>query len=124
MPNTAPQDRYIVPALHRRLELLGKFNRDSPSLNGAELSRQLGLPRASVFRMLHTLETSGYLDRDLGFIHEAPAQLAMLQSVSKAAFRIRNPVTALVTLREAYRPAFTAPCGPVSMESQLIYKRR
>jgi acetolactate synthase I/II/III large subunit len=59
---------------------------------------------------------SDYLDRDLGFIHEAPAQLAMLQAVSKAAFRIRNPQTALATLREAVRLAFTAPCGPVSIE--------
>ena len=59
---------------------------------------------------------SDYLDRDLGFIHEAPAQLAMLRSVSKAAFRIRNSETALATLREAHRIAFTAPCGPVSIE--------
>ena len=59
---------------------------------------------------------SDYLDRDLGFIHEAPAQLAMLQAVSKSAFRIRNPETALATLREAHRLAFTAPCGPVSIE--------
>ena len=59
---------------------------------------------------------SEYLDRDLGFIHEAPAQLAMLQAVGKAAFRIRNPETALATLREAHRLAFTAPCGPVSIE--------
>ena len=57
-----------------------------------------------------------YLDRDLGYIHEAPAQLAMLQAVSKAAFRIRNPQTALATLREAARLAFTPPCGPVSIE--------
>ena len=59
---------------------------------------------------------SDYLDRDLGFIHEAPAQVAMLQSVGKAAFRVRNPETALATLREAHRLAFTAPCGPVSVE--------
>jgi acetolactate synthase I/II/III large subunit len=59
---------------------------------------------------------SEYLDRDLGFIHEAPAQLAMLQAVSKAAFRIRNAQTALATLREAARLAFTPPCGPVSIE--------
>jgi len=57
-----------------------------------------------------------YLDRDLGFIHEAPAQLGMLQSVSKAAFRIRNASTALATLREAVRLARTPPCGPVSIE--------
>ena len=59
---------------------------------------------------------SDYLDRDLGFIHEHPAQLAMLQAVGKAAFRIRNPETALATLREAHRLAFTPPCGPVSIE--------
>ncbi len=59
---------------------------------------------------------SPYLDRDLGYIHEHPAQLDMLRSVGKAAFRIRNPETALATLREAARLAFTPPCGPVSIE--------
>ncbi len=59
---------------------------------------------------------SEYLDRDLGFIHEAPAQQAMLQAVGKAAFRIRNGATALATLREAVRIAQTPPCGPVSIE--------
>ena len=59
---------------------------------------------------------SEFLDRDLGYIHEHPAQLAMLQSVGKAAFRIRNPETALATLREAVRLAHTPPCGPVSIE--------
>lgn len=59
---------------------------------------------------------SPFLDRDLGFIHEHPAQLAMLKSVGKDAFRIRNPETALATLREAVRIAQTPPCGPVSIE--------
>lgn len=59
---------------------------------------------------------SDYLDRDLGYIHEHPAQLAMLKSVGKEAFRIRNPETALATLREAVRIAQTPPCGPVSIE--------
>ncbi len=59
---------------------------------------------------------SDYLDRDLGYIHEAPAQLAMLSAAGKAAFRIRNAETALATLREAARLAFTPPCGPVSIE--------
>ena len=59
---------------------------------------------------------SPYLDRDLGFIHEAPKQLAMLAAAGKAAFRISSPETALATLREAARIAFTPPCGPVSIE--------
>ncbi len=67
---------------------------------------------------------SEYLDRDLGFIHEAPAQLAMLQAVGKAAFRIRNPQTALATLREAVRMASTPPCGPVSIEIPIDIQAR
>jgi len=59
---------------------------------------------------------SEYLDRNLGYIHEAPAQLAMLQAVGKAAFRIARPEQALATLREAARLACTPPCGPVSVE--------
>ncbi len=59
---------------------------------------------------------SPFLDRDLGFIHEAPQQVAMLKACGKEAFRIRNPETALATLREAVRLAQTPPCGPVSIE--------
>ncbi len=57
-----------------------------------------------------------YLDRELAYIHEAPEQLDMLRAVSKAAFRVRSPETALGTLREAVRVALTAPQGPVSVE--------
>jgi acetolactate synthase I/II/III large subunit len=57
-----------------------------------------------------------YLDRDLGYIHEARDQLNMLRAVSKAAFRIESADTALATLREAAQVALTAPRGPVSVE--------
>ncbi|MBU3740176.1 MAG: thiamine pyrophosphate-binding protein [Rhodoferax sp.] len=67
---------------------------------------------------------SDFIDRDLGFIHEAPAQLAMLQAVGKAAFRIRNAETALATLREAVRLACTPPCGPVSIEIPIDVQAR
>lgn len=56
-------DRYSVPALQRGLDLLGQFKRDTPELTGADLARQLDLPRASVFRILHTLEKSGFVER-------------------------------------------------------------
>ena len=59
----APEDRYHVPALARGLQLLTQFNREQRELSGAELSRRLGLPRASVFRMLCTLEQAGFLER-------------------------------------------------------------
>src|SRR5487761_2001362 len=59
---------------------------------------------------------SAYLDRDAGYIHEAPDQLGMLRAISKAAYRVRSAETALGTVREAIRMACTAPQGPVSVE--------
>ena len=59
---------------------------------------------------------SAYLDRDAGYIHEAPDQLGMLRAISKAAFRVRTAETALATVREAMRIALTPPQGPVSVE--------
>lgn len=59
---------------------------------------------------------SPYLDQDLGFIHENNHQLALLKSVSKAAFRVRTPETALATVKRAVQIAMTAPSGPVSVE--------
>ncbi len=57
-----------------------------------------------------------YLDRDRGYIHEARDQLAMLRAVSKAAYRVWSPETALGMLKEAVRVALTPPAGPVSVE--------
>ncbi|GLS15514.1 IclR family transcriptional regulator [Hydrogenophaga electricum] len=62
--NTASaDDRYTVPALQRGLQLLMQFSREDRELTGAELSRRLDLPRASVFRMLFTLEQGGFVER-------------------------------------------------------------
>lgn len=68
-----------------------------------------------VLHITGQIETE-YLDRDLAYIHEAPDQLNMLKSISKAAYRVRCVDTALATVREAVRAALTAPAGPVSVE--------
>jgi len=53
-----------------------------------------------------------YLDRDLGYLHEAPGQLEMLKAVSKQAFRFDS----LEALKKAAQCALTPPTGPVSVE--------
>ena len=58
---------------------------------------------------------SPYLDRDLGFLHEARDQLGMLRSISKAAYRIASPAD-LHLANEAIKAALTPPTGPVSIE--------
>ena len=59
----AALERYTVPGLQRGLQLLAEFRKDTPALTGAELARRLGLPRASVFRLLQTLELMGFVER-------------------------------------------------------------
>lgn len=56
-------DKYIVPALERGLRLLGEFGRDARTLNAPELARRLDLPRSTVFRLLNTLESMGFIQR-------------------------------------------------------------
>jgi DNA-binding IclR family transcriptional regulator len=63
MTDGTSNERYQVPALQRGMQLLGQFTRDERELTGAELSRRLGVPRASVFRLLQTLEQMGFVER-------------------------------------------------------------
>lgn len=56
-------DKYMVPALERGLRLLGEFGRDSRTLSAPELARRLDLPRSTIFRLLATLETLGFIER-------------------------------------------------------------
>ena len=63
MNHPGSDDRYTVPALTRGLQLLTHFSRDERELTGAELARRLDAPRASVFRLLHTLEQMGFVER-------------------------------------------------------------
>jgi DNA-binding IclR family transcriptional regulator len=55
--------RYTVPALARGLEILSYFTHERRIISGAQFAKMTALPRASVFRMLQTLEQAGYLDR-------------------------------------------------------------
>lgn len=56
-------DRYTVPGLERGLRLLGEFSRGEPELTAPELARRLGVPRTTVFRLLVTLESMGFVQR-------------------------------------------------------------
>lgn len=56
-------ERYIVPALRRGLSVLRLFSRDRRVVTLPEIVRELGVPRATAFRLAHTLEADGYLQR-------------------------------------------------------------
>jgi DNA-binding IclR family transcriptional regulator len=56
-------ERYIVPALRRGLSVLRLFSRNRRVVTLPEIVRELGVPRATAFRLAHTLEADGYLQR-------------------------------------------------------------
>ena len=56
-------DRYNVPALERGLRVLGEFSRETRTLTAPELARRFKLPRSTVFRLLATLESMGFVER-------------------------------------------------------------
>jgi len=60
----AKEPGYIVPALERGLLLLQAFSKDKPVQSLGVLAKDLGLPRATTFRLANTLEHLGFLIRD------------------------------------------------------------
>lgn len=57
------QDRYIVPGLRRGLAVLRLFVRDRRTITVPDIVRELGVSRATAFRLAYTLEADGYLQR-------------------------------------------------------------
>ena len=58
-----PEGKYIVPALAQGLAVLGLFSRERPTLTAPDIALELGLSRTTVFRLLHTLQTMGYVTK-------------------------------------------------------------
>lgn len=61
--NVPETERYIVPGLRRGLAILRLFNRDRTVIGVPEIVRELGISRATAFRLAYTLEADGYLQR-------------------------------------------------------------
>ncbi|WP_137127987.1 IclR family transcriptional regulator [Roseomonas sp. HF4] len=63
-PPRGGRDPYLLASLHRGLEVLDCFaERDAWTLS--DLAQHLGQSKATVFRVLHTLEQFGYLAKDV-----------------------------------------------------------
>jgi IclR family acetate operon transcriptional repressor len=57
-------EKYFSKVIGKALDLLAILRASPQPLTLNELTLRVGLVKSSVFRMLHTLEASGYLDRD------------------------------------------------------------
>ncbi len=61
--DTGSEINYRVPGLERGLKILTEFSPREPVLGAPELSKRLKIPRTTVFRLLQTLESLGFLER-------------------------------------------------------------
>ena len=52
-----------MPGLERGLRILAEFSAREPVLGAPELSKRIGIPRTTTFRLLQTLEALGFLER-------------------------------------------------------------
>lgn len=107
------EDRYQVPALQRGLQLLAQFTRDERQLTGADLARRLALPRASVFRLLQTLEQLGFVER-VG--DSAQYKLGM------AVLRLGFEYLASMELTELGRPIIDDLAGATGLSAHLVVR--
>ena len=64
-----------------------------------------------------------FADRGMGSVHDPVDQLGMMESVCKAAYRIRSAHHALGVLTRAAVEALSAPMGPVSVEVPIDLQR-
>ncbi len=113
MGEVVAMDRYLVPALQRGMQLLGQFSRGERELTGAELSRRLELPRASVFRLLQTLEQMGFVER----VGDGPSY-----KLGIAVLRLGFEYLASMELTEHGRPIIDDLCGATGHSVHLVVR--
>jgi DNA-binding IclR family transcriptional regulator len=66
IPKLAAPGRYTVDAAAKALELLNAFSFQDRRLSLAELASRTGIPRATAFRLLSTLEEAGFVVKESG----------------------------------------------------------
>lgn len=106
-------EKYNVPALERGLRILGEFGRDSRSLSAPELARRLDLPRSTVFRLLNTLESMGFIERGQGS-NEYRLGMAVL--------RLGFEYLSSLELTELGQPVLSRLCDEIRFPCNLVVR--
>jgi DNA-binding IclR family transcriptional regulator len=115
LSNDDGADKYNVPALERGLRILGEFGRESRSLSAPELARRLDLPRSTVFRLLSTLESMGFIERGQG---SNDYRLGM------AVLRLGFEYLSSLELTELGQPVLARLCDEIRFPCNLVVRDR
>ncbi len=102
-PKVVSTARYTVDAAAKALELLSVFSFREPRLSLADLAARTGIPRATAFRLLSTLEQSGFLAKDHG-AYQLGIKCFVLGNIVAGGLDLRETAHPhLVALRDATR---------------------
>ncbi len=102
-PRAASSARYTVDAAAKALELLSVFSFREPRLTLADLAERSGIPRATAFRLLTTLEHNGFLAKDRG-TYQLGIKCFVLGNIVAGGLDLRETAHPhLVALRDATR---------------------
>src|SRR5712664_1006115 len=102
-PTVVSTARYTVDAAAKALELLSVFSFREPRLSLAELAARTGIPRATAFRLLSTLEQSGFLAKVHG-AYQLGIKCFVLGNIVAGGLDLRETAHPhLVALRDATR---------------------
>jgi DNA-binding IclR family transcriptional regulator len=130
MKEKAPdaRERYVVPALAHGLDVLSLFSRENPSLTAPDICAALGLPRATVFRIMVTLERAGYVLRgadertfrlgpgllNRGFTYLASLDLSEIGQPALHRLRDRTGLSAHLAVRDGREVVYVARVAALS----------
>src|SRR5260370_1440797 len=103
-PQTVPSAaRYTVDAAANALALLSVFSFREPRLSLADQAQRTGIPRATAFRLLSTLEQSGFLAKEHG-AYQLGIKCFVLGNIVAGGLDLRETAHPhLVALRDATR---------------------
>jgi DNA-binding IclR family transcriptional regulator len=100
-PNTVSMRRYTVDAAAKALDLLTTFSFREPRLSLADLAARTGIPRATAFRLLSTLEQAGFVAKT-GGEYQLGIKCFVLGNIVAAGLDLREKAHPhLVSLRDA-----------------------
>lgn len=99
-PQKAPTERYMVTAAARGLDVLEIMARNGKPMTAVEVATALGLPRASVFRLLATLQEKNWIYKER-FTYSLGFKCFQLGATTGVGLEIRtHALPFLVSLRD------------------------
>jgi IclR family acetate operon transcriptional repressor len=96
-------DRYFSKVIGKALDVMAILRSSAQPLSLNELTLRLELAKSSVFRILHTLEVSGYIDRDAAGRYTVAADLRAWAPGQLRAALIDATMPALKELSREFR---------------------